>query len=204
MLNSKNIASSENQRGKLSKTDYLDIAVYGDITPDGGLSPDTQTLLAKAQALAEHVNVKVALVRCGNGITRLSRALFRFGPDRIFVYDAPVYQNLTAEVMEAVFAHYFENYKPSVVLFPDTAAGSAGFEAARQCTEGLGVKTPSGVSIRSNKDLIFDTPGFERIKEMRPQLVLLTAEKRENLALPGQDGNRGGELILCELPEALR
>lgn len=201
MIDLKNYATSESQGQKLSKTDYLDIAVCGEMQPDGSLTPSVEALLFKARELAEPDNVKVSLLVYGFRIARKARSLFRFGADRVFVYDDALFQPANPDVLGAVFAHFFENYKPAVVLFADTPEGWTALQSAAGRTGVSVAERPSAFTIRSNKDLVFEQPEFSRVADTRPQLVLLAAD---HFPQAQPDDGRKGELILCELPEALR
>lgn len=205
MLRSQFCASPENQNPKLSKTDYLDIAVYGELLPDGSLHPVVTELLGKAQEMAGQVEVKVSLVVIGTQIARKAREFFRFGTDRIFVYDDPLFKRVDSNMLTAIFEHFFSNYKPSVILFGNTPEGNVAVQAAALCGDITVAYGQTDFNIRSNKDLIFPAgqiqPELLKISDSRPQAVTVPAGFFKPL-IP--DSFRKGELILCELPESLR
>lgn len=205
MLRSQFYASPENQTSKLSKTDYLDIAVYGELLPDGSLHPVVTELLRKAREMAGQVEVKVSLIVIGTQIARKSREFFRFGTDRVFVYDDPLFQNAGSEILAVVFEHYFSNYKPSVILIGNTPAGNTAVQAAVLCGETTVAYLQTDFNIQSNRDLIFPAdqgqPELLTVSNSRPQVVTVPAGFFKPL---DPDPSRRGELVLCELPESLR
>ena len=108
MIQSQMCVSSESENRKFSKTDYLDIAVYGRLQADGTLQPIVFELLGKARELADQTSVKVSLVMIGSHISRYARDLFRYGADRIFVYDDPLYENLNSDIARSILEHFLK------------------------------------------------------------------------------------------------
>ncbi len=204
MLRSQMCASSESENRKFSKTDYLDIAVYGEQQPDGNLHPIVFELLSKARELADQTSVKVALVVIGNQISRKARDFFRFGADRIFVYDDPIYTDLSMDVAHSVFDHFIDNYKPSVILFGETDDNNNIAHSVLCQNEAAYACRQSNFSIRSNKDLDFSSSSpcekLIQITAFRPQIVSVPAGSFRPL-IP--DFSHKGELVLCEQPASM-
>ena len=204
MLRSQMCASSESENRKFSKTDYLDIAVYGGLRTDGNLLPIVLELLGKARELADQTGVKVSLVMIGNQISRNARDFFRFGADRIFIYDDPLYKNMNSDIARSIFDNFFENYKPSVMLFGENNGENDAVQSVFRQNEPACAYRQAIFSIRPNKDLDFSNSSqyaeLVHISDFRPQLVSVPAGTFQPL-IPNL--SRRGELILCEQPSSL-
>ena len=97
-----------------------DVAVYGELLPDGELRPGSLALLAAARDLVHGSGPRTALLLIGDGLVETARRFYANGADRVFVYDDPSLKEYDAERYAAVVNHFVTNYKPSAILFDDT------------------------------------------------------------------------------------
>jgi electron transfer flavoprotein alpha subunit len=112
------VASSESSQPSLSKTDWLDIAVYGELNDDQkALKEEIRPLIQKAVESAVPLRVKVSLVLVGNGITSKVHDFSHLGPDRIFLYDHISFSDHNLSDIVIALKHFSKEYKPSVILF---------------------------------------------------------------------------------------
>ncbi len=198
-------AKPEPPRSLLSKTDWLDIAIIGELADDRTLSPSIIPLIQKANAIAPKMRIKSALILIGTGLTAGARKFFSTGVERIFVYDHPQFAGKNPALEAIALDHYAEEYKPSVLLFANTSHGRSLAAAAAERLKLAAAPVCPDFQLQSNKDLMLpDTVSAEvnqAVTSRRPQLLILDLGESAGIQLesPGQ-----GELVLCELPDGIQ
>ncbi|HOG22323.1 MAG TPA: hypothetical protein PK721_07235 [Flexilinea sp.] len=205
MSNIRFIASSESNQPSLSKTDWLDIAVYGELNDDQtALKEEIRPLIQKAVESAVPLRVKVSLVLVGNGITSKVHDFSHAGPDRIFLYDHISFSDHNLSDIVIALKHFSKEYKPSVILFSSSDFSS--LLAETLATE-LNLSFADHISdfkIQPNKDLSSpreeQQPIFQAVAQSRPQIVTV---RTETLPIRPVSPRSVGEIILCELPDEL-
>lgn len=205
MNNIRFFASSESNQPSLSKTDWLDIAVYGELNDDQtALKEEIRPLIQKAIALAAPLRVKVSLVLVGNGLTSQIHNFSHSGPDRIFLYDHISFSDQNISNIAIALKHFSKEYKPSVILF--SCSDFSARLATALATE-LDLSFADHISdfrIQPNKDLFStreeEQPIFRIIAQARPQILTV---QTESLSIETITLHPIGEIILCELPDEL-
>ena len=145
--------------------------VYGELLPDGSLSPTAMVFLGKAHDNAALTNDKVQLILVGETLVETARSYFTDGVDRIFVYDDPKLCIYDPDQYTSVLMHFINNYKPAAVYFEHN-------QNIHELCDRL---------IESVKTIL----PFEEEKIVR--------ESTPKRILSGQK-NRG-ELVICEIPD---
>ncbi len=102
-----------------------DVAVYGELLPNGELRPGSLALLAAARDLVSGSGPRTALLLIGDGLVETARRFYANGADRVFVYDDPLLKEFDAERYAAMVRHFVTNYKPSAILAEDTPQARA-------------------------------------------------------------------------------
>jgi electron transfer flavoprotein alpha subunit len=83
----------------------------------------TYELLGKAKELARALDGRVGALLLGSGIGALAADLGAHGADRVFVADAPVLEQYSADAYSAVLAPLVQQHAPWAVLAGSTAVG---------------------------------------------------------------------------------
>jgi electron transfer flavoprotein alpha subunit len=202
MIEVHQLAAPESGGTKLSKTDWLDIAVWGRI--DKCFQPDaeTKTLLARASALARTAKVKTSLVLSGSGLLPHGRSYFKSGADRVFLYDHPSLVNDSAETDAILLAHFIPEFKPAVLLATADQRSDAAFVLLSECLRLPYVKTSCDFSLQGARDVVLSESCagkelIESIQGHRPQLLLVT---KGLFSGEWHGGELSEELIVCEIP----
>lgn len=202
MIGVHQLAAPESGGTRLSKTDWLDIVVWGRIEESFEVDSETKALLARASALASMAKVKTSLVLSGSGLLPYGRSYFQAGADRVFLYDHPSLAHDNEETDALLLAHFIPEFKPAVLLATEDQRAEAAFAllSERLCLPYL--KTGCDFSLQGVRDLMLpeSCPGRERIESIqahRPQLLLV---KRGLFSGAWQGGELSEELIVCEIP----
>lgn len=175
---------SENGQGNLlqvKKTSFPDpdllewrgVTVFGELEADGSLPEFVYELFGKAREMADADSDKAQLLLIGTDLIGTSRDYFAYGMDRVFVYDDPVFSKPDSEIFTKILAHFIDNFKPAAILFPESAL------------------------TKSLRDAVLD---HSISKGYSPER---TAYKEHIAVAPSPDTFRRGELVICEIPEAV-
>lgn len=205
MIHVSDLAAPESGGTRLSKTDWLDIAVWGEIDQAFNLKPEVKGLLAKAVSLAAGSRSKAEIVLIGAGMLPHGRRYFGAGAERVFLYD---HAALTTRLIEAdalLLAHFVQEYKPSLLMALESSHASAVFA---QLAEQLGIPwltLDCDFTLQNNRDLVVpagasvSSSAAGNIQDHRPQIVLI---RPGVFAGEYRGGKRFGELAVCEIPAA--
>ncbi len=197
-------AAPESDGARLSKTDWLDIALAAEIQPGQTLTFDTRALLAEMNRIAVPLRIKVCLVLIGNGLIASARRYFHDGADRVFVYDDLLFNDFRPNIYAHALQHFAIEYKPSLLIFPDSSYGRQLAAAGSELLRLPVMENAAAFALRSNRDLFLpgaDPGELAQITASRPQLII--ADELENRGEAIDDPGRRGELMICELPDVL-
>ena len=77
-------AAAEPSAEKISKTDWIDLALAAELTPDGHLGPDAYAAWSIVRAAAERYRLRCELVLIGARRLKDTAKLADLGADRLF------------------------------------------------------------------------------------------------------------------------
>ncbi len=80
-------------------------------------------LLGKATELAKKLNAKIGAILPGSGIKNLSKILFSYGADKVYVADNPLLKTYTTLPYAKVIVDLIKQYQPQIVLYGATTTG---------------------------------------------------------------------------------
>ena len=89
----------------------------------GKIHPVSRELLAWGKELADALGAPLASVVVGSGIKEQSASLAAYGADKVYVADAPEFENFKADITSATLAEMIEKYKPSILIASATTQG---------------------------------------------------------------------------------
>lgn len=202
MIEVHQLAAPESGGTRLSKTDWLDIAVWGRTEDSFEADSETKALLAKASALAGTAKVKTSLVLSGSGLLPHGRSYFQTGADRVFLYDHPSLVHEDEETDALLLAHFIPEFKPAVLLAAADQRAEAAFALLSERLRLPCLKPGCDFSLQGVRDLVLSESCPEReliesVQAHRPQLLLV---KKGLFSGEWQGGELSGELIVCEIP----
>lgn len=178
------------------------IAVYVE-HEQGVVHPVTLELLGKAQELAGKAKQPVYALFIGKGIKEKAAELLAFGPDEIFVYDAPELEHFRIEPYAAVFADFIEKQHPAIMLVGGTTVGrSLAPRVAARFRTGLTADCTS-LEIQDDGGLAQIRPAFGgnimahiMTPKRRPQFATV---RYKIFSMPEPVKNPKGKITSCEV-----
>lgn len=102
--------------------DYRGVWVFIE-EKEGKIAPVSLELLGAGRKLADKRGVELAGVLIGEGVTDLSKTVFEFGADIVYVYDQPIFKLYRTESFMKALLHCSEKYKPEIILYGATSTG---------------------------------------------------------------------------------
>ncbi|CAG9621636.1 electron transfer flavoprotein subunit alpha/FixB family protein [Sutcliffiella rhizosphaerae] len=90
---------------------------------DGKIAQVSLELLGAGRALANKRGVELAGVLIGDKINGLSKTIFEYGADSLYVYDQPIFKYYRTESYMQALLHCSEKYKPEIILYGATSTG---------------------------------------------------------------------------------
>jgi electron transfer flavoprotein alpha subunit len=91
----------------------------------GVLAPVTAELLGEARRLAEVLNVKVAAVLLGDGVSHLTPDLIKAGAHKVYVAEHPRLKDFLEEAYAAALTELAQKFAPEIILAGATYLGRA-------------------------------------------------------------------------------
>ena len=89
----------------------------------GKIAEVSLELLGKATALAKKLNVKVGAILIGDKIKDLSKTLFSYGADKVYVVDNAAFKDFITLLYAKAVVDLIKEYQPQVVLYGATTTG---------------------------------------------------------------------------------
>ena len=90
---------------------------------EGKLQDVALELCGKARELADKLNVKVGAVLPGYNVADLSKTLFAYGVDKVYVVNDPCLKRFTSSPYAFVLESLIEKHAPQIVLYGATSLG---------------------------------------------------------------------------------
>jgi electron transfer flavoprotein alpha subunit len=138
---------------------YRGVWVFVEQT-DGEPAKVSWELLGVGKRLARKLGVELCSLVIGENVEALCRESFRYGAEKSYLVDAPVYRTYRTEAYLAATRHLIARYRPEVILMGATGMGRdlAGAVATRVAT-GLTADC-TGLDIDDKRNLMQTRPAF--------------------------------------------
>lgn len=162
-------AAAEPSADKISKTDWIDLALAVERTPDGKLDPAALAAWPAVSAAAERFKLRRELVVFGPGHPHEPLKWAKLGADRLFFYET----GASFTPVDALSA-FSEDYKPAVLTFPNALRSTAeALAAALKLSVAIDWTEP--IELDRKKDLVSEIDGLSAVTVSRPQLLVFAA-----------------------------
>lgn len=183
------------------------ITVFADYVRDR-LHPVSLELLGKARELQASTgnDEPISALLIGHNTETAIQDLIAHGADRVFVFDAPLYEHFTIKPYADAFSQYIDTQKPAVILIGATQLGrSLGPRVATRFETGMTADC-TVLEMQGDNELVQIRPAFGGnimaeilTPKRRPQFC--TARYRMFSAMDA-DPSRTAEIIRMDVPEA--
>jgi electron transfer flavoprotein alpha subunit len=179
--------------------DYKGVWVFIE-EKDGEIAQVSLELLGAGRKLADKRGVELAGVIIGENIKALTRTIFEYGADTVYLYDQPIFKNYRTESFMKALLECSNKYKPEIILFGATSTGKDLASAvATDLPTGLTADTTELDIEEETGLLLASRPAFGGnimatilCKKYRPQMATVRAKVMK--ALTPQPG-RAGKII---------
>jgi electron transfer flavoprotein alpha subunit/NAD-dependent dihydropyrimidine dehydrogenase PreA subunit len=152
------IIKTEEEAEEKDLSDYKGVWVFAE-QRQGKLMPVVIELLGEGKKLAKEVGCDLSAILCGYNTDELTKELFEYGADIVYVADAPELENYTTDAYTKVIYEAIEEYKPEAILLGATHIG-------RDLGPCIAVKADTGLTADCTK-LEID-PVDKKIMQTRP------------------------------------
>lgn len=168
MAQTPHCSAPESLGEKISKTDWLDLALVASIDGTAHLDAPSYAVWTHLSRSAARSNLRCEIVLIGRNLSEQASKLTAVGADRVFVYDAD-----TLEASAAALEAFCVDYKPAVLAFPSDLRELAEALAAR-IHRVIAASHNGSFELNRAKDLCLpeDASERERVTSTRPQLVV--------------------------------
>ena len=102
--------------------DYKDIWVFAE-QRDGIINPVVFELLGEGKKLSKETGSALCAIVLGHNISELSKELFEFGAEKIYLADSPLLKNYSTDGYTKVISDALKENKPEIVLYGATHIG---------------------------------------------------------------------------------
>jgi len=149
----------EEEIASVDKSLWQGVCVYVDHCA-GRIHRVTYELCGKAIELAKVTGQPVYALMIGDGIEDEANKLLYYGVDKVFIYDAPQFNDFRIEPYTAAFCDFIDKVKPSSVLVGATNLGrQLAPRVAARCKAGLTADC-TVLEMKENTDLVQIRPAF--------------------------------------------
>ena len=166
----------------------------------GKIHPVSRELLAWGRELADALGAPLASVGIGSGVKEEAASLARYGADKIYVADAPEFENFKADIEVAALADLIETYKPTILIASATTQGRTvmpmlsarlGCGLTADCTE-MAIDPATKRLIQTRPAIGGNVMADIKTKGRDPQMCTVRPKSKRPLAT---DASRTGEVI---------
>ncbi len=166
---------------------------------EGRLLGITQELLGVGRKLANDLGVKLSAVLPGSGVAGLAKEVVACGADRVYVMDAPVLKDYTADAYVAAIQKLCAEAKPQIVLMGQTSVGRdlaprlafrLGTAASMDCVE-LAID-PQSKQLLQTKPVFGGNARAVFVTQSHPQIATVRVKA---MAPSERDDSRQGEVV---------
>ncbi len=148
----------ESKKEKIDLSTYQGVWVFAE-QRDNQIMPVVFELLGEGKRLAKKIGTELSAVVCGENLDRITKELFSYGADRVYVADHKELKNYRTDSYTKVINEAIEKYKPEIVLLGATHIG-------RDLGPCLAVKAGTGLTADCTEFEI--DPEDKKLKQTRP------------------------------------
>jgi electron transfer flavoprotein alpha subunit len=116
------LSLGEKAAGEVRLEDYRHVWVFAE-QREGVLTKVVAQLLGKARDLAEVLGVRVGAMLLGHNVEGLTKELFKYGADMVYLADDPVLEHYSTDAYTKVIVDLIKKEKPEIVLYGATNIG---------------------------------------------------------------------------------
>ncbi|MCF0238601.1 MAG: electron transfer flavoprotein subunit alpha/FixB family protein [Sphaerochaetaceae bacterium] len=146
-------------KNELDKSQWNGITVFCEHN-NGVIHKVTFELIGKAKELGKVIGHKVQVLVIGYNVSSLSKELFAYGADEVYIYDNKKLENFLLDPYTNIFENYINNVKPSSILVGATSVGRAlAPRVAARLHTGLTADCTK-LEMKENTDLVQIRPAF--------------------------------------------
>jgi electron transfer flavoprotein alpha subunit len=183
--------------------DYKGVWVFIE-EKEGDVAQVSLELLGAGRKLADKRGVELAGVLIGENIKDLTKILFEYGADTVYVYDQPIFKNYRTESYMKALLECSNKYKPEIILFGATSTGKDLASAVATDlptgltadTTELDVEEETGLLLASRPAFGGNIMATILCKKYRPQMATVRAKVMKALEMqPGRSGKIVEEMI---------
>ncbi len=154
-------------------------------------------LLGAGRKLADKRGVELAGILIGENVQHLTKTLFEYGADGVYVYDQPIFKHYRTETFMKALLECTDKYKPEIILFGATSTGKDLASAVATDlptgltadTTELDVEEETGLLLASRPAFGGNIMATILCKKYRPQMATVRAKVMK--ALDPQPGRTG-------------
>lgn len=198
---------------KAEFSDYSGVWIFAE-QHAGELRPTGPQLLGKGRELADELGEELCAVVLGSEVEKMAEQLIRYGAEKVYVVDAPVFENYTTGAYTTALTTLISKHKPSVFIYGAThlgrdlapsVAGHLGLGLTADCT-GLSITQVEGQKVLQQTRPAFGGNVMADIicPNTRPQMATVRPHVMHPLE---RDETRKGEIIKEEIkvdPSAIK
>ena len=127
---------------------------------DGEAAKVSWELLGTGAELAEKLQVELSAVIIGHEVEHLCDEAFSYGAQKVYIVDAPVYENYRTEPYNDAMVHLIEEYKPEIILMGATGLGRDLAGAVATVVKTGLTADCTGLDIDDKRNLMQTRPAF--------------------------------------------
>lgn len=167
---------------------------------EGEVLPACLELLGRGREIAEELGTRNCAVVFGHGIAGAAEKLGEYGADRVYVLDAPEYDEFNLDMAREALAALVHEHRPEILLFPTTIQGrNLGAQVASALSTGI-VPNCNALSLDATERLVIghQTSFEEKLLSdvvtplERPQIFTVTPGSYRR---PAQDRGRKAQVV---------
>ena len=176
---------------------------------DGEVLPACLELLGRGREIAGELGTRNCAVVFGQGVEAWAATLGEHGADRVYVIDAPEYEEFQLDAAREALAGLVRERRPEILLFPATIQGrNLGAQVATALGTGI-VPNCNALSLDANERLVIghQTSFEERLLSdvavplQRPQIFTVTPGSYRR---PGRESGRQAQVVAVAATVPLR
>ncbi len=151
-----NAITIEAKEISIDHSEYKGILVFSEQW-NGNVHPVAYELLGKGRELADQLDEELYTVIIGNKLESAVQELASRGPDKIFVYENPDFENFKDDTYSSILENFVNEVKPSIFLLGATLIGRSLGPKVAACLETGLTADCTGLDIDPETRLLLQT-----------------------------------------------